>query len=98
MQGRMMLLQAQLEPVSPAMPLSAYAGNYGERSITVVGDRLFFQRNGGLRSAMIAIAPNRFVLEASPATLIEFNPDGNAVRSFEMVRSDGSRLTADRTS
>jgi hypothetical protein len=98
LEGRIALLQAQLNPVTPALPLATYAGAYGERAITLESGRLFFQRTGGPRSALIAVGPNLFLLESNPGTQIEFKPADGSVPYFNLKRSDGSRVVAQRTS
>jgi hypothetical protein len=98
LEGRIALLQAQVEPVTPALPLAVYAGAYGERTISLENGRLFFERKGGPRSAMIAVGPNLFLLEANPGTQIEFKPVDGTVPSFDLKRPDGSHVSAQRTS
>ena len=98
LEARAALLDAQVNPVAPALPLAAYAGTFGERVITLESGRLTFRRNGGPRLDLVAIGPNQFTFAEDPLTRIQFAVAGNAVTGFELVRGDGSRVTASRTS
>ena len=97
LKARAAVIDAQLNPVTPALPLSAYAGTFGERAITLDGGRLIFQRTGGPKLVMIATGPNRFTFEADPLTTVDFNVSGSAATGFTMQRSDGSVVTAARS-
>lgn len=91
------LLSAQIDPVKTALPLTAYAGTFGERTIAVDGGNLVFSRDDTPRRTLVAIGPNRFVFEDNPGTRLDFEVSGTAVTGFEIVRDDGSRATAKRT-
>jgi hypothetical protein len=96
LEARAALLEAQLTPVAVALPLDQYAGTYGERVVIVENGRLVFRRASGPKLAMVAIGANEFAFVDDPATRITFKAAGNAVTGFELVRSDGSRVVADR--
>lgn len=91
------LLGARLYPAQPALPLAAYAGTYGERTISVVNGVLRYQRTGGLTSNLLPVEPNVFLLESAPATWVAFTVSGAAVQAFDLVQLDGSRTTVART-
>lgn len=91
------LLAAQVDPVATALPLSAYAGNFGERKVTIENGRLAFQRQGGPKLVMIPIGPNLFAMENDAMTRVEYKVAGNAATGFELQRGDGSRVEAART-
>jgi hypothetical protein len=91
------VLDAQVQPVATALPLSAYAGRFGERTVSVEDGRLVYQRQGGPKLAMVAVGPNVFAFEVDPLGRVEYAvADGRAAR-LELIRSDGSRVAADRT-
>jgi len=91
------MLAAQVDPVATALPLAAYAGNFGERKVSIENGRLAFQREGGPKLAMVAIGPNLFALENDAMTRIEYKVAGNAATAFELQRGDGSKVEAVRT-
>jgi hypothetical protein len=92
-----LLFESRARPVTTALPLQAYAGTYGERIILVEDGRLMFQRAGGPKLAMIAVGPNRFVIETDPLSQFEFTVAGASATGFELFRPDGSRATATRS-
>jgi hypothetical protein len=92
------MLAAQVDPVTPALPLAAYAGRFGERTVRLEDGRLVYQRDGGPRLKMIAVGPNAFAFEEDPMARVEYAVSGSSAGSFELVRGDGSRVKADRTS
>lgn len=91
------VLSAQVDPVPTALPLSAYAGKFGERTVTLVNDKLVFQRSGGPKHTLVPIEANRFAFVDDPLERLNYSVAGNAVTSFELIRSDGSRVIAGRT-
>jgi hypothetical protein len=97
-EARVALLAAQITPVATALPLAAYAGTFGDRTVLLEDGRLALQRKGGAKLVMVPIGPNRFALEADAATQVEFSVSGSVASGLELIRSDGSRVTATRTS
>ena len=91
------VLAAQLDPITPALPLSAYAGTFGERKVTLEDRKLVFQRGSGPRFTLVPIDVNRFAFVEDPLEYLTFSVAGNAATSFELVRSDGSKVIANRT-
>jgi hypothetical protein len=91
------LLAAQVDPVATALPLAAYAGNFGERKVSLENGRLAFQRQGGPKLVMIPIGPNLFAMENDAMTRVEYKVAGNAATGFELQRGDGSKVEALRT-
>ena len=91
------VLAAQIQPVATALPLAAYTGVFGERTVSLEDGRLALQRSGGPRLAMIPIGPNAFAFEGDPAARVEFAVAGDQAIGFELIRGDGSRVTATRT-
>lgn len=86
------VIQARMEPIAPARPLGDYAGTYGERTVSVEGSKLLYQRQGGLKTSLIALGLNSFALDADPTTRVEFTPAG----AMELIRANGSRSTYER--
>jgi hypothetical protein len=97
LEGAATLLAARIEPIKPALPLAAYAGRFGERTVSVENGRLVFQRAGGPKSELITLGPNLFALEMDPMTRLDFTVSGDAAPSFDLIRGDGSRMKQTRT-
>lgn len=74
-------LSARHERRAAALPLTAYAGSYGDRIIVVDGERLTYQR-GTRHEILIPVGGNRFVLESDPNTAVEFAPSGARVTTM----------------
>jgi hypothetical protein len=96
LEARAALLNAQLNPVSTALPLSDYAGAYGERSVSVADGKLLWQRGNGPKIPMVAVAANEFSFEEDPVTRVKFSVAGETVTGLELLRGDGSKVAAAR--
>jgi hypothetical protein len=84
-------------PAAQPLPLAAYAGAFGERTITLQNDQLIYERKGGIKSPLVPISANRFGLDEDPFTHVLFAVSGSAATSFELIRADGTRTTVART-
>ncbi len=91
------LLAVKIDPVTPALPLAAYAGTFGPRSIAAKEGKLVYHGPTGHAFNMIALGPNQFTLEEDPSLRITFAVNGATATGFEMVRADGSKVSAPRT-
>jgi hypothetical protein len=65
-------LAARSERRSPALPLTAYAGKYGERAVILEGGDLYYQRGAGMLQRLVALGGNRFGFDEDPAFRVEF--------------------------
>ena len=90
------VLEAQLTPVATALPAAQYAGVYGVRHITNDGGKLVFQREGGPKGQLVAVAANEFAFVADPMQRVKFKVAGDAATELELIRGDGSRVVAAR--
>lgn len=90
------LIDARLNPVAQPLPLGAYSGSYGERTISIEGDQLSYQRLNGPKYSLIGVGPNEFTVEEDPQTRLLFRVAGSTVTGFDLLRGDGSRVTASR--
>lgn len=79
-------IAARGEPRTPALPLSAYAGAYGERVVSIEGDRLSYRRAEGAPRRLIALGANRFTFIDDPAFVLTFQASGPSVEAFEIQR------------
>ena len=83
------LYAARATPVAPARALAAYAGRYGARTVAVENGALTWQRDGGVKSAMVPLGGDLFAFEFDPATRVRFTGEG-AVTGVIIERADGS--------
>lgn len=74
---------------TPELGLDAYAGVYGERTLTSEGGRLFSRRNGGAAFALIPLGGHRFAVEATPAMRMMFDASDGAVQAMTVDYVDG---------
>lgn len=87
---------AKANPVKPAMTLAAYAGRYGERTVSLSGDRLTIQRDGGRLSSLVTIGSDRFAYENDPTIQVRFVSTGKTVTAMEFSRAEGEAETRPR--
>jgi len=81
---------ARVERRAPALPLAAYAGDYGERAILVEDGRLWFRRTATRpRVALIPLGGNAFALDSDPAARLTFQVAGERASAFEMGPAGG---------
>jgi C-terminal processing protease CtpA/Prc len=97
LEAHAVVLDAQQNPVKTALPLAAYAGTYGERSLSVSGSGLVWQRKGGPKLSLVAIDQNEFAFVDDPMTRVSFDVASNDVMGLRMRRGDGSIVDAKRT-
>lgn len=91
------LLSAQIDPVKTALPLTAYAGAFGDRTIAEESGRLTFQRQGAPKHFLVATEPSQFVFEDDPMSRVRFKVEGGLVTALELLRSDGTTAQAARS-
>ncbi len=78
--------------------LRAYAGVYGIRTVTLEGDRLIYQREGGPQLAMLPLGEDLFGLDGVDDVRIRFNRDADgAVIGLNGIERDGPGFEAPRT-
>ena len=88
---------ARINPVKTALPLSAYAGTFGQRSIAVEDDKLVYKGPTGHKFAVVALGPNEFAFDDNPAMRLHFAVSGASATGFELLRPDGSKVVAPRS-
>lgn len=87
---------ARIARAAPALPVAAYAGRYGERSIVLEGAGLVFQRDGGPKSALVPLGGDLFALERDPRTRLRFVTANGNITGFVLERADGSKIEASK--
>ena len=83
-------LNAQINPVKTELPLAAYAGVYGERTVKAGDNGLTIRRGKGPVSPLIAIGPNKFAYANDPASTVTFAVSAGKSSALHLVRADGS--------
>lgn len=79
-------IAARGAPRTPALPLSTYAGVYGERVVSIVGDRLSYRRADGAPRHLVALGGHRFTFTDDPGFVLTFETSGPSVNAFEIQR------------
>lgn len=82
-------IEARLEPRAPARALASYAGAFGTRRITFDGGWLYYQNSTQARIALIPLGGDRFALESSPATRLDFERDGGRLAAITIGPAGG---------
>ena len=94
-------LRAKLNPVRIDESLmrsyaGTYTGEYGQRKITFENGRLFSQRAGGAKLALIPLAAELFTYEARPELRLKIVVENNRVTGLKSIANDGSQLDETR--
>lgn len=89
--------RALATPVAPARAIAAYAGQYGERTVTAAGDALTIRRTGRPASRLVPVAADTFAYDGDPAVQVRFVAEGGRVTAAEVMQRDGSVNRAART-
>lgn len=88
---------ARIARAAPALAVTAYAGRYGERTVSVDGAGLVYQRDGGLRTALVPLGGDLFALERDPRARLRFVSANGSVTGFVLERADGSKTESSKT-
>ncbi|SFW84846.1 S41 family peptidase [Chitinophaga sancti] len=84
-------IKAKLTPVLVSEDsLKAYAGNYGERMITIENGQLYFQKRGGAKNHLIAMDKDLFSVEDKDYLRIRFDRKDGVVIGFTRLYDDGT--------
>jgi len=82
-------IAARGQPRQAALPLTAYAGSYGERHVAVEGDRLLYRRGERPPLRLVGLGGNRFAFDEDPETQLTFQTTGNQVTAIEIQPAGG---------
>ena len=85
-------IEASSRPGTPAAPLTAYVGTYGDRHVSLDGGKLWLQQQRRLRRLMVPLGGNRFTLAEDPSMRVEFNVAGGRSTSFSQGPAGGPVL------
>lgn len=87
---------ARASRAAPAQPAAAYAGRYGDRTVSAEGTTLVYQREGGLKSTLVPLGGDLFAIEADPRSRVRFVSSNGKVTGFVVERADGGKVEATR--
>jgi hypothetical protein len=77
-----------LTPIAlPAIRLQDYAGQYGIRRVSLRGDQLVYQRQGGAERALAPLGSDLFDIE-TPASQIQFERTNGSVSGMALITPD----------
>ena len=82
-------IAARVQPASPARPLTAYTGAFGERTVRMEDGKLYYRFGERPRRTMIPVGGDAFTLENDPALRIHFIPSGDSITAIEVVATPG---------
>jgi len=88
---------ARVSGAAPALPAAAYVGRYGERTVSIEGMTLVYQRDGGRKTALVPLGGDLFALEANPRSRVRFPSTGGSIAGLVIERADGSRVEVPKT-
>ena len=82
LEGIAQAVAAGAEARRPALPLAAYAGRYGERTVAEQAGQLFVRQGRGAPAALVALGGHLFAYADNPGTQITFETKGAAVTAL----------------
>jgi hypothetical protein len=85
LEARAEWLSARAEPRSPALPLAAYAGTYGERTVTLVEGTLHYWFGDRPQRVLVPLGEHRFTFEHDPEMHVRFVVDGDRTTAVEVL-------------
>lgn len=95
-------MEARVLRRTPDLPLAAYAGVYGDRTLTTDGVHLSSQRTGRPSFPLIPLGGHRFAVESTPAMTMVFEAKGQTAQAMTVEYAGGPvqprvvRTAADR--
>lgn len=85
-------LAARTEARTPALPLAAYAGRYGERHVRVEEGRLYYQFGTRQRRRLVPLGGDVFTMDDDPAIRVRFAASGGQVTAVEIAPVTGPAM------
>lgn len=82
-------MEARAVGRQPDLPFAAYAGIYGERTLTTDGARLFSRRPGQPSFPLVPLGNHRFAVESSPAMRMLFEIKGRTAQAMTVEFAGG---------
>jgi hypothetical protein len=80
---------AAAQNVTPALPLTAYTGTFGDRRVFLEGGRLRYQQERRMPRDMIAMGGHRFLLADSPGHRLDFIFEGPRAVAIDLTPPGG---------
>jgi hypothetical protein len=88
--------RALATPVALARPAAAYAGRFGDRTVTATAQGVTMQRDGRPPMPLVPTGADAFVMRYDPMVTVRFVGAGAGVTAVEVAQRDGSVTTAER--
>lgn len=82
-------LNAISQPGTPAAPIAAYAGSYGERRVWIEDGKLWYQLAGRPKRPLVALGDHRFTFGDDPAWRLVFHMNGERITAFDSGPAHG---------
>jgi hypothetical protein len=82
-------IEARGQGRAAALPLSAYAGSYGDRLVSADAGRLYVKRGTRARTALIPLGGNVFAFDNDPSARLTFQIEGSSAASFDVGPAGG---------
>lgn len=82
--------RALIDPATPALPLAAYAGVYGDRTVELVDGALLLRRGTRPAARLVPLGANLFASEAAPTLRVAFVTADGAIAALELDNGDGA--------
>lgn len=77
------------KPGTPLNPLQAYAGNFGDRQVSVENGKLWYRLGDRPPRLMIPLGGNRFTVADDPVLRLEFSMSQRRAAMLELGRANG---------
>lgn len=90
-------LKAHVEQAALAARPQAYAGRFGERTISVRDGAILYQRDGRPPMRLLPLEADLFVMEGDPSTRVRIRRDSGHATAIELLRDDGSMSAFQRS-
>lgn len=80
-------ISGRVQTRTPALPLAAYTGGFGERKVAVEEGKLYYQLGKGPHRRLVPLGGNVFTLEDDPSLRLQFAQSGSRVTALEIARA-----------
>jgi hypothetical protein len=91
------MLKARIEPGTPALPLSAYAGRFGAGNVVVKDGRLVAEGPDGRPRVLLPLGDNLFAIDGDSMARVEFQVAGGVPTELDILLPGGGRRKMPRS-
>lgn len=82
-------IEARSRPGTPAAPIAAYAGSYGERTVWVEDGKLWYRLARRPQRQLVPLGGHRFTFGDDPSQRLVFHASGDRVTAFDLGPATG---------